>query len=286
MTRCAGICYFHRRDRFCTIRLSEKLLQFRPRSDLIDTLLHEMIHAYLFVTNGNKGRDAHGEPFIAHMNRINSKAGTSITISHSFIREVDYFQTHVWKCNGPCANRPPYYGVVKRSTNRKPQPADFWWSAHLTSCGGTFIKISKPHAHASTSSNRCSGQYLGSKPYAGIPPSIAVIDDVKVHPYLAIKESARDSSAHRVNAVESDCSPNRVNLHTKRKLVIELADDEDQTCTNPKVATNGRALDNEGSAKSESSTASSDRRISKILRTGKGRTLGQAPNSQPPRWLQ
>lgn len=28
--------------------------------------------------------------------------------------------------------------------NRKPQPADSWWSSHQASCNGTFIKISEP----------------------------------------------------------------------------------------------------------------------------------------------
>lgn len=28
--------------------------------------------------------------------------------------------------------------------NRKPQPADSWWSTHQSSCNGTFIKITEP----------------------------------------------------------------------------------------------------------------------------------------------
>lgn len=38
MTTCAGICYC-KREGFCIIRLSQPLLQFRPRSDLVNTLL-------------------------------------------------------------------------------------------------------------------------------------------------------------------------------------------------------------------------------------------------------
>lgn len=37
MKLCAGLCQFD--GRFCQIRLSEPLLKFRPRSDLINTLL-------------------------------------------------------------------------------------------------------------------------------------------------------------------------------------------------------------------------------------------------------
>lgn len=39
---------------------------------------------------------------------------------------------------------PPFYGWVKRAMNRKPQPADSWWSSHQASCSGTFIKVSEP----------------------------------------------------------------------------------------------------------------------------------------------
>lgn len=63
MTRCAGLCCYQRRSKWCRIKLSEPLLKFRPRSDLIDTLLHEMIHAYLFVTENNTDHDGHGPNF-------------------------------------------------------------------------------------------------------------------------------------------------------------------------------------------------------------------------------
>lgn len=41
---------------------------------------HEMIHAYLFVTNNNRDRDGHGPEFHKHMYRINKEAGTNITV--------------------------------------------------------------------------------------------------------------------------------------------------------------------------------------------------------------
>ncbi|GFU29615.1 hypothetical protein NPIL_592711, partial [Nephila pilipes] len=40
---------------------------------------HEMIHAYLFVTENNKDHDAHGPQFLSHMHRINMAAGTKIS---------------------------------------------------------------------------------------------------------------------------------------------------------------------------------------------------------------
>ncbi len=45
---------------------------------------------------------------------------------------------------GRCRLRPPFFGWVKRSMNRKPQPADSWWSTHQSSCNGTFVKITEP----------------------------------------------------------------------------------------------------------------------------------------------
>lgn len=45
MKLCAGVCKYSRGG-FCEVRLSEPLLKFRPRDDFLNTLLHEMIHAY------------------------------------------------------------------------------------------------------------------------------------------------------------------------------------------------------------------------------------------------
>lgn len=75
MTSCAGICSYQGRGGMCTISLSEPLLKLRPRKDLVETLLHEMIHAYLFVTHNNKDRDGHGPEFHKHMYRINKESG-------------------------------------------------------------------------------------------------------------------------------------------------------------------------------------------------------------------
>lgn len=144
MTSCAGICTFHPRNRQCVISLSAPLLKLRPRKDLVETLLHEMIHGYLFLTNNNRDRDGHGPEFCKHMDRINREAGTRITIYHSFHEEVKLYQQHWWRCNGPCQKRAPYFGMVRRSMNRAPGPNDFWWKEHQLTCGGQFIKIKEP----------------------------------------------------------------------------------------------------------------------------------------------
>jgi SprT-like domain-contaning protein Spartan len=83
LTRSAGLCYFKRRGRAeeCFIRLSEALLQFRPFSDTMNTLLHEMIHAFLFVTHSWKDQSDHGPHFCSIMKRINKIEGWSLNLT-------------------------------------------------------------------------------------------------------------------------------------------------------------------------------------------------------------
>lgn len=97
MTICAGIFYLREGG---IIRLSEPLLKYRPRKDLVDTLLHEMIHAYLYLTRNFKDRGEHGDEFKGHMNRINRLASTNITVYHSFHDEVNHARQHIWRCTG------------------------------------------------------------------------------------------------------------------------------------------------------------------------------------------
>ncbi|XP_071652056.1 uncharacterized protein Mh [Temnothorax longispinosus] len=147
----AGVCTFHARNKECVISLSAPLLKLRPRKDLVETLLHEMIHAYLFLTNNDRDRDGHGPNFCKHMHRINKEAGTNITIYHDFHDEVKLYRQHWWKCNGPCQHKPPFFGTVRRSMNRPPGPSDYWWLGHQQNCNGQFIKIKEPENFKSRS---------------------------------------------------------------------------------------------------------------------------------------
>jgi predicted SprT family Zn-dependent metalloprotease len=144
MTICAGIFYLKEGG---IIRLSEPLLKFRPRKDLVDTLLHEMIHAYLYLTRNYKDRGEHGDEFKSHMDRINKAASTRITVYHSFHDEVNHARQHVWRCTGVCRTMPPFYGYVKRSMNRAPGKNDTWWGQHQSKCNGTFEKTSEPESY-------------------------------------------------------------------------------------------------------------------------------------------
>lgn len=58
--------------------------------------------------------------------------------------QVELYQTHWWRCNGPCQTRRPHFGIVRRSMNQAPGPKDYWWNDHLRKCGGKFIKIKEP----------------------------------------------------------------------------------------------------------------------------------------------
>lgn len=155
LTLCAGICELVRdpnnSNKFTRIRLklSEPLLKFRLRSDVIDTLLHEAIHAYFFVTTSwrhSHGEDGtgHGEGFLMLADAVNNHGGYGVSVFHTFHDEVDSYRTHVWECSGPCKSKAPFFGLVKRSMNRAPGKSDSWWAKHLEECGGSFTKIAEP----------------------------------------------------------------------------------------------------------------------------------------------
>lgn len=154
LTLCAGICELVKDDegkyRRIRLKLSEALLKYRPRSDTINTLLHEAIHAYFFLTAGwqhSRGDDGtgHGNGFLLLADAINSHGNYEITVYHTFHDEVDSYRTHVWKCDGICQNQPPYFGLVKRSMNRAPSSSDPWFTMHEFECGGAYTKIAEPN---------------------------------------------------------------------------------------------------------------------------------------------
>jgi hypothetical protein len=151
----AGICELMRDPRNdnqltrIRLKLSEPLLKYRNRSDVVNTLLHEAIHAYFFATTSSRhAREndgtGHGPGFLLLTDAINKHGGYQISASHGFHDEVDIYRTHVWQCNGPCRQQEPQYGLVKRATNRAPGESDIWWKKHDTECGGTFMKIAEP----------------------------------------------------------------------------------------------------------------------------------------------
>lgn len=155
LTLCAGICELVRDpnngNKYTKIRLklSEPLLKFRSRSDMINTLLHEAIHAYFFITTSwrhSRGDDGtgHGSGFLLLADAINNHGNYDVTVYHTFHDEVESYRTHIWQCDGPCQSKPPFFGQVRRSMNRAPGKSDNWWQRHQDECGGIFNKISEP----------------------------------------------------------------------------------------------------------------------------------------------
>ena len=71
---------------------------------MLETLLHELIHAWLFLTKSDHeredGDDGHGSDFIEKMLEINRVTGLNISVYHDFHDEVDNHRRHVWLCNG------------------------------------------------------------------------------------------------------------------------------------------------------------------------------------------
>lgn len=160
MTLCAGICKFSEGGG-CEIRLSEPLLKYRSSSELKETLLHEMIHAYLWLTNNNQDHDDHGPCFQALMQQINTsklldqqrpESGYNITVFHHFTSEVNNYRRHHWKCS--CCG-----DIIKRAMNRPPSRSDCiqksaisgmcenqhcHWHSHQRLCGAEYEKIAEP----------------------------------------------------------------------------------------------------------------------------------------------
>ena len=164
MTLCGGTC--ERLAGGALIKLSKPLLTLRPASDLKMVLLHEMIHAYMFV-HGIRDDDptggGHGSQFRSKMDEINNSkvpdhqrpvGGYKIGVYHIMIEEVRHYRQHHWKCQR-C-------GVeIQRAMNRPPQEADCRGRAgskcadpacryhtHIKKCGGTFVKTKEPEGYA------------------------------------------------------------------------------------------------------------------------------------------
>lgn len=139
MTRCAGTCTFLGPHGGCRIGLSEPLLSLRPPEDTVATLLHEAIHASLFLKFGveRDSSDGHGPRFLAEAERISKASGVQITVFHDFTDEVGAYLRHWWRCDG-CGLR------IKRAMNRAPAPTDNWWPEHAKKCRGKFDKTHEP----------------------------------------------------------------------------------------------------------------------------------------------
>ncbi|KAG9458182.1 hypothetical protein H6P81_002690 [Aristolochia fimbriata] len=157
-TATPGVCHYLSGGG-CEIRLSEPLLKFRSTADLKNILLHEMIHAYLWITNNNEDHNDHGQSFQRLMEEINSSTvvdhqrpagGYNITVYHSLV--------HQWMCQS-CGD------LIMSAMNRAPSAIDCFerigdslscgspdcpWHKHKMTCSGTFKKIAEASPYNET----------------------------------------------------------------------------------------------------------------------------------------
>ncbi|KAG0490958.1 hypothetical protein HPP92_007821 [Vanilla planifolia] len=110
----------------CEIKLSETLLKPCSSADLKNTLLHEMIHAFLWIKKKNNNHSDHGPNFLALASSINSNCkddverpsdGYKITMHHGFQSKTDNNDNQQWM-------RASNGDLIKRGTGREPLPYD------------------------------------------------------------------------------------------------------------------------------------------------------------------
>ena len=105
MTRSAGLFWWKERPKRqgdaleCGIRLSWPLLGDRPHPDLLGTLAHEMIHAWvaLYLADLKHGHGVLFQTKMAEVNRMQSEF--VVTQRHSFTAEVQRHAKHRWDCS-------------------------------------------------------------------------------------------------------------------------------------------------------------------------------------------
>lgn len=246
MTLCAGICQYMKMGG-CAIRLSEPLLKFRSTTDFKNTLLHEMIHAYLWLTDGNKDHNDHGPCFQKVMKDINISAlpdhqrpasGYDITIYHNFTDEVNNYRTHHWKCQN-CGD------LIKRAMNRQPSASDCMiravsnelcndtrchWHQHRRKCGGEYTKIAEP---AGYQDKRRNTKNNGKRDLDGKVKDETNIKKLNKTSSVSVhtkEENAKGASSHKTCNLESFYPKleKKENVNLDEHLVIDEKDsDED-----------------------------------------------------------
>lgn len=135
--------------------------------------------------------------------------------------------------------RPPYFGWVKRSMNRKPQSADSWWSSHQASCSGIFEKVSENSQASEKSSNveKTEGKFKGKgRTWSNTQSDIKSVNNVKLTEFFKKKFPEEPPKFNCVNCTNflAD-SLKSLNEHldiclTKsppKKLIINLAEDDE-----------------------------------------------------------
>ncbi|XP_038986096.1 DNA-dependent metalloprotease SPRTN-like isoform X2 [Phoenix dactylifera] len=160
LNNCTGSCLYYS-DGSCEILLNELLLKSRPTADLKNALLHEMIHAFLWIKNKKNEHSVHGPSFREMMDSINASSmtdhqrpsgGYNITIYHEFQEEADSCRAGNCICEA-CGN------LIKPGTKKEHSASDCienvdpegccdnpscQWHSNKKYCSGSCIKIQEP----------------------------------------------------------------------------------------------------------------------------------------------
>eukprot|EP00178_Gracilaria_changii_P010304 TRINITY_DN299_c0_g1_i15.p1 TRINITY_DN299_c0_g1~~TRINITY_DN299_c0_g1_i15.p1 ORF type:complete len:664 (+),score=60.97 TRINITY_DN299_c0_g1_i15:2691-4682(+) len=263
MTSCAGTCTFMRTG--CRIALSEPLLKLRPVSDLKSTLLHEMIHAFLFLTKGlsRDGPDGHGPMFLSHAHRINqTERGVQITPYHNFHAEVDVYRVHHWRCS-KCAR------LIKRAMNRAPAPTDVWWSSHQRTCGGKFIKIAGPPPKEKKSRRASKFGAIGVDKFDRKKINDGVIRTMRIDHLMGRKHKRGDSASEIVPCPVCDAQVDEklLSKHLESCIPPELLSTQADTGSNLTKDRNNRPplAKDEDARRSSGATKPNKRSVSETI---------------------
>ncbi|KAG8056701.1 hypothetical protein GUJ93_ZPchr0002g25025 [Zizania palustris] len=209
-----GSCTFGKTNN--TITLSEPVLKYRSNADIKNALLHQMIHAILFVKHDRKDCSGHGSIFRAWMDAINSCSaddhqrppnGYNITTRHDFNQDKSTrgLKGPLWKCE--------YCGDTLVRAMNMGAPSDACcienvdnnstcgnmlchWHNHKMWCSGTYAKMGKP--------GQKNAQALGIK---GNPTDMEMVKSQK-----AIQESDSDELQEKATLTEPNAEHKLLSL--------------------------------------------------------------------------
>ena len=113
---------------------------------------HEMIHAYLFLTNA-KDPDGHGPEFLRMASYINKMEKTNIQQYHNFKAEVEFYSQQ-WKCNKCSATTK---GTPKKCACKRQHSLRYTHNLIPFFClgGGAFVKVPNGSGAKSSTASTC-----------------------------------------------------------------------------------------------------------------------------------
>lgn len=120
-----------------------------------------------------------------------------------------------------CQHRKPFFGYVRRVSNRAPGPSDQWWASHEKECGGYFKKVGEPDGKPKAPRKKPSKPVDNKQPriddaFKGVLPPTAQskrLENISESPSFPKKISAGGNirGFNDLNSDDHDPSPKRSN---------------------------------------------------------------------------